>query len=374
MPYIYICKFVTLKASNRMKHYDIDINSYIGYPISKGYVAGKLAACKGKPCTVRINSYGGSVMHALDIRQQFRDHGDVTAYVYGMTASAATILAMGAKKIVMSRYAMMLVHRCSSEFFKWAQMNEEELQAYIKKLQAEQADLKKMDGVIANIYAARSGQKVADMAAVMGKGAWMNAEECKDLGLIDEIMEEGEETAITDELREQFVACGLPLPSAPAAQAEEPAEDELQEAKSFLHSLRKFFGGSTKQDNGPSGVKRLDKMDNLETGKENKTTTGAAAYAAIAAALGKDCPEVSADGTLTLTADQLSALDGKLAGYEAAAAKHAEEKKGLEDQVAALQGGDGEETEQVTAGEAGPDEYDNRTSAWDIYGKVIGHN
>ena len=90
--------------------YHIDIDSYIGYPISKGYIKSKLQPMKGKPCNVRVNSYGGDVQTALDIRQQFIDHGQVTAYIIGMTASAATILAMGARKVVMSRYALMLVH------------------------------------------------------------------------------------------------------------------------------------------------------------------------------------------------------------------------------------------------------------------------
>ena len=83
--------------------YHIDIDSYIGYPISKGYVKNKLQPMKGKPCTVRINSYGGDVQTALDIRQQFIDHGQVTAYIIGMTASAATILAMGARKVAWRR-------------------------------------------------------------------------------------------------------------------------------------------------------------------------------------------------------------------------------------------------------------------------------
>ena len=52
-----------------------------------------------KPANVRISSLGGAVDDGLDIRQQFVDHGNVTAYLYGLVASSATIAALGAKKV-----------------------------------------------------------------------------------------------------------------------------------------------------------------------------------------------------------------------------------------------------------------------------------
>ena len=94
--------------------YDIYINDTIGYPISAAYVKGLLQDYKDKPCNVYISSFGGAVADALQIHQMFLEHGNVTAYVYGFTASAATIIAMGAKKIIMGEYALMLIHRCSN--------------------------------------------------------------------------------------------------------------------------------------------------------------------------------------------------------------------------------------------------------------------
>ena len=47
---------------------------------SKQYIRNQLAGLKGKPVNVRISSLGGAVDDGLDIRQQFIDHGDVTAY------------------------------------------------------------------------------------------------------------------------------------------------------------------------------------------------------------------------------------------------------------------------------------------------------
>lgn len=199
--------------------YHIDIDSYIGYPISKGYVKSKLEPLKGKPCTVRINSYGGDVQTALDIRQQFIDHGQVTAYIIGMTASAATILAMGARKVVMSRYALMLVHPCSSAVFNWGYYNKEELAKAIEKLRKTQADLKTLDRVVASIYAAKVGDSnVGKMEALMHEARWIGAEEALRLGLIDEIDPDEEQPdpakePMTNAQLEHIVACGLPVPT-----------------------------------------------------------------------------------------------------------------------------------------------------------------
>ena len=209
--------------------YNIDIDSYIGYPISKGYVRGKLQGLKGQPVAVRINSYGGDVQTALDIRQQFIDHGQVTAYIFGMTASAATILATGAEKIVMSRYALMLVHPCSQWVDTWGQLNADELSAEIERLKGTAADMKNIDHVIAAIYAARSGKSEKQMADTMQAARWLNADECLELGLVDELLEpEEEESSATATLtateREHFSACGLPLPEVTPAAPTESAE------------------------------------------------------------------------------------------------------------------------------------------------------
>lgn len=199
--------------------YHIDIDSYIGYPISKGYVKSKLQPIKGKPCAVRINSYGGDVQTALDIRQQFIDHGQVTAYIIGMTASAATILAMGARKVVMSRYALMLVHPCSAAVSTWGYYNKEELAKAIEGLRKAQTDLKTLDRVVASIYAAKVGDSnVGKMEALMHEARWIGAEEALRLGLIDEIDPDEEQPdpakePMTDAQREHIVACGLPVPT-----------------------------------------------------------------------------------------------------------------------------------------------------------------
>ena len=203
--------------------YDIEIDSYIGYPISKKYIREELARCGNRPVTVRINSYGGDVCTALDIRQQFLDHGDVTCYVFGMTASAATILATGAKKLYMGRHAFMLLHQCSMLVDKLDRLNADELESMIEELKKTCTDLHKLDMCAASLYAKRAGCEPEKMHEVMVAAQWLNADECLALGLVDAIDEEADEPVqMTAAVQRRFAACGLP--ALPAAKVEEKQE------------------------------------------------------------------------------------------------------------------------------------------------------
>ena len=203
--------------------YDIEIDSYIGYPISKKYIREELERCGNRPVTVRINSYGGDVCTALDIRQQFLDHGDVTCYVFGMTASAATILATGAKKLYMGRHAFMLLHQCSMLVDKWDWLNADELESTIEELKKTCTDLHKLDMCAASLYAKRAGCDPEKMHEVMVGAQWLNADECLALGLVDAIDEEEDEPVqMTAAVQRRFAACGLP--ALPAAKVEEKQE------------------------------------------------------------------------------------------------------------------------------------------------------
>ena len=94
--------------------YDIYINGSIGYPFSASFIQDELAKVGDAPCTVYISSLGGSVVDALQIRQMFLEHGNVTAHLHGFVATAATIISMGAKCIVMGDFALLHVNHCSN--------------------------------------------------------------------------------------------------------------------------------------------------------------------------------------------------------------------------------------------------------------------
>jgi len=287
-------------------------------------------------------------MTALDIRQQFLDHGDVTVYIVGMTASAATILAMGAKKVVMSRYALMLVHQASGFSETWGYYNKEQLEGKIAELRKSQAKLDTIDRVIASIYAVRSKREAKDMAALMSEERWITAEEALKYGLIDEIDPDEEEQQpknLSASDRELFVACGLPLPQiggglsvpdsngAPNGLSSSMGDSALEKVVSFLRSLF----GSVANDSEVATPK-----NNLNNENEMNKKTMTVALTLLCAALGVENLTAAEDGSVTLSKEQLEAVEGALASFKS-------EKEAAEAKVKELGGMDGD-----TTGKAAP--------------------
>ena len=190
--------------------YHIQINGYIG-SWTKRMVHELLNEYKDKHVDVAIDSLGGEVSAGLAICQMFKSHGDVTVdFQAGFSASAATICAMGAKTIRMSKYSLLLVHKCSTEQFVWSALNEEEIGSLIESLQKQQENQQKIDNIIANVYCDRSGKKHEDIVKVMSEAKWHTVDECIELGLVDESMD-GKPAEITEHTQDFIKYNNLPV-------------------------------------------------------------------------------------------------------------------------------------------------------------------
>lgn len=294
--------------------YQLEIDSYIGYPISKAYVREKLRDAGGKNVNVKINSLGGDVSHALDIRQQFLDHGNVTAYIYGMTASAATIVAMGAKEIKMSKHSLMLLHQSSLPVDKYGMMNASQLAQAIEELKNCMNNAEKVDSVLAGIYAERSGLGVGKIAEVMKEARWLTADACLELGLIDGIIEdEPQQTPLPLDAKtsEHFFACGLPMPTEEQINYLRPVESSAQTesempTKNIVRALLNFaetlFSAKGKTNNVVAHVDDtpLSSTPHIEIPDS------------ISKILGTDSLPASKTGDFLLNSDQMGAISETL--------------------------------------------------------------
>ena len=280
--------------------YDIEINGEIGWwPDTKGEVRGKLAKLSSQQVAVRISSPGGSVADALDIFQQFRDHGNVTAYLYGPVASAATIIAMGAQKIVMSRYALMLVHKVSNWVDEWGYFNADQLDELIKDLQKTRDDNDRFDNVLVAIYCNRSGKSAAEIKSLLSEDRWMTAEEARKLGLVDEIAEDGKQLKVDNRVNDALEMLGYPR--VPLQQQEGGRLAELM--RDLLAALK--------------GKKEQEQQDNGQTeykDQHNPDKTMNEAYTSLHDLLGIAGLETADDGTAQLSVQQLEAINKALAG------------------------------------------------------------
>lgn len=190
--------------------YNIDIDGYIGqYYYSKSFVRNELAKHNGKPVNVRINSLGGSLDHGLDIAERFKDHGDVHAHLFGMNASAATVATLKCKKVSMSANGLYLIHKVMNWVDIWGQLNADELEAEIQKLKKNKEENDKIDLMIAQMYANKTGREASEMLKIMKVGGWLTADEALNYGFIDEILPENTKVNLK-EVEDKFNAFGLP--------------------------------------------------------------------------------------------------------------------------------------------------------------------
>ncbi len=225
-----------------MKKYDLYLTGEVGWSISAGYVKYVLNEKAGKPVNVAICSLGGYVDTGLQIYELFKNHGEVNVEFIGMSASAATFMAMGAKTVKMAKNALILIHNSSSWIDEWGQRNKEQIDEMINRLKFQRDQLSTIDDVLAQIYAERNGKSIDDVKAKMKIAAWIKAEDALDFGIVDEIIEsEKAETnnsyKTTNSLISDYGLPPLPAGFNPETEEDTPESSILQKAVGMLTGL-----------------------------------------------------------------------------------------------------------------------------------------
>lgn len=221
-------------------NYDIIIDGTIGYPYSAELIASKLKGKSGKPVTVRVDSYGGSVRDAIDIRRQFLDHGNVTCVVTGMTASAATLICTGARQTLVDPCALMLIHRCSTLVGFFGSANKSDLETLAESLGQTADDLATIDDAMAMAYAKKTKKTCAEMLELMDAADWLSADKCVEIGLADALLDEDvAPTNLAARAMAEMAAAGLTLPAERLAFAayHVPAEEDKPKTSTPLSTL-----------------------------------------------------------------------------------------------------------------------------------------
>jgi ATP-dependent protease ClpP protease subunit len=129
---------------------------------------------------VRINSPGGDVFEAFGIYNALARHlAEVIVEIDALAASAASIVAMAGDKIRIAANAMVMIHNA----WTIAAGDEHELAKVVEVLH-------KVGLTLADTYAARTGQSLDDVIAMLDAETWMTAEEAVEKGFADELGQE----------------------------------------------------------------------------------------------------------------------------------------------------------------------------------------
>ena len=268
--------------------YHISLKGYVGgFDFDRSDLDAVLAENEGKRVNVLIDSLGGSLATGLSISAAFRNHGDVAVHFVGLNASAATIASLGAAHISIDTGGMYLVHKCSTAFFEWGSLNSDQFATLIADCEKIKADLDKLDLNVAQLYAKKCRKPVADLLGLMKVGGWLTAKEALDWGFVDEITDLEDEPAprLTDALASAMANVGMPIPNIPLAETD---RDGL--FGKFLTAIASLF----KPSSNPISTAMI------------KTYTFLSAILA-------DKPLTVSNGTASVTAEQLDAIENALA-------------------------------------------------------------
>ena len=146
---------------------------------AKGFLAELGALPDDAAIDLRLNSPGGSVFDAVAIYNALKRHaGDITVWIDGIAASAASYIAMAGDTIVMPENAFLMIHDPSGLVMGTA--------ADMREM-AETMD--KIAGSMIRGYAGRSGRSEEEIAALMAAETWFDAQDALAAGLATRMAE-----------------------------------------------------------------------------------------------------------------------------------------------------------------------------------------
>jgi len=130
--------------------------------------------------TLHINSPGGSVFSAVAIANTLKNHkAKITANIDGLAASAATIITSACDIVRMPKNALFMVHNPIT----FAYGSNQDMQKTLEMLN-------KIKNSIIETYLNKTKTDKETLSELMDNETWMSAEEAKEYGFIDEIVDE----------------------------------------------------------------------------------------------------------------------------------------------------------------------------------------
>ncbi|MBQ3434228.1 MAG: Clp protease ClpP [Selenomonadaceae bacterium] len=137
-----------------------------------------------KPVTVHINSAGGDCFTALAISNAIKNRGNVTVSIDGLCASAATLIACGADKVLMASNALYMIHAPAvglNGFFDTSELTR--IQTSMSAIETAMFDTYESRVNRADVPA----ESRLDIRTMIQSETWLNASQALSGGFVDEI-------------------------------------------------------------------------------------------------------------------------------------------------------------------------------------------
>ena len=164
--------------SNVNRESVVELNKKISEIESKSLTLSNNLDISPPPIKIFINSGGGSITAGISSMDTIlRTKVPVHTYVDGFCASAATFLSIVGTKRFISKNSYMLIHQLSSQF--WGKYSE---------LEDQKQNLDLMMDTIRNTYKEYTKVPTEQIDEILKHDLFWDAETCKTLGLVDEIV------------------------------------------------------------------------------------------------------------------------------------------------------------------------------------------
>lgn len=284
-----------------------------------------LAKHQDEDLVIGICSLGGYLQDGLEMYQMLLDHGRCTAVLMGMTASAATIAAMGCKVVKAHKRSLVLIHNASGWVDEWGQCNKEQIDAIITRLNATRQELDTIDKLLAGIYADRCGKTVEDISATMSKNQFITADDAHALGIIDELIDAPLPKQVEESLQNSFTnlyiqGMGMPSPTGSGQRRENPIAAFFRKTAEVLR-----------------GASRNEPAQNVIDMKEFVNLQACLAMASLE----------FKDGKTEFTEEQVGKIEAYMKGLADKVTELTDAKKQLKDQVENLKKSAADDVEDV---------------------------
>lgn len=158
-------------------------SSWWGDSVSASDVKRTLESITTEKLDVHINSYGGDVFDGIAIYNQLKSHSaEVTVYIDGVAASAASIIAMAGDTVVMNTGGQLMIHEAST--YAWG--NKNDIQKTLNALES-------IDKSLADIYMTRYVGERNEIETMIVNETWFTASEAVEIGLADKVNESSQD-------------------------------------------------------------------------------------------------------------------------------------------------------------------------------------
>lgn len=125
---------------------------------------------EGETLELHINSPGGDVFAAVEMYNLLKKRGNVTVYIDGMAASAASIVAMAGDSIVMPANTYLMIHRASGG-----------VRGNANELEKLAGLLREVDGTMRDIYAGKAKVSPEEIEAMLDAETWLTAQKAAEV-------------------------------------------------------------------------------------------------------------------------------------------------------------------------------------------------